>query len=332
VVDRDGRELVFVARLDQPPRPVDLLEPQALWVRLAGLALVVGLVSLALARYLSRPVAALRAATRRLGFGDLTARVGHPVARRRDEIGALARDFDAMADRVEGLVGSQRRLLRDVSHELRSPLARLRVALEIARREAKPPAAEALDRIEREAGRLDELVGKILLLESLQAGALTDPQEIWDLAGLTREVCDDAAFEARPKRCEIVLESPQSLSFVGSAELMRSALDNIIRNAVRHAPAGSAVEIELRRDGDTVCVAVRDRGSGVPDEQLDLLFEPFARVGEARDRESGGSGLGLAIARRAIELHRGTVSARNREDGGLEVAATVPVGRSADRS
>ncbi len=324
LVDRDGRELVIVASLDRPPRPVDLLEPGALWVRLGGLALVVGFVSLALARYLSRPVAALRSATRRLAVGDLSARVGPPVARRSDEIGALARDFDAMADRVEALVGSQRRLLRDVSHELRSPLARLRVALELARRPTRHPADEALDRIEREAGRLDELIGRILLLEKLQAGSLQKPGEQWDLADLVREVCDDASFESKPKECEIVLEAPRSVPFAGSAELVRSGLDNIVRNAVRHAPAGTAVDVRLRAAGATVTIVVRDRGEGVADDQLEALFQPFARVGESRDRESGGSGLGLAIARRAIELHGGEVRARNYEDGGLEVTVDLP--------
>ena len=155
VLDPDGRSFVVVGTLHRPPRPTDLLEPKALWLRLTALALVVGVLSFLLARYLSSPVDALRSATRQLGEGDLSARVGGRVVKRRDEIGELAREFDAMAERLETLVGSQRRLLRDVSHELRSPLARLRVALELARDRAGSAAGEALDRMEREATRID---------------------------------------------------------------------------------------------------------------------------------------------------------------------------------
>jgi two-component system sensor histidine kinase CpxA len=169
--DVNGKPLVLVGALHRPPRPMDLLEPEALWWRLGLLALVVGGFSLLLARYLSAPVGALREATQRLSRGDLSARVGEPVDRRRDEIGGLARDFDGMAGRLEHLVASQRRLLRDVSHELRSPLARLTVALQLARDREGDKAAEALDRIERETGRLDDLIGQLLLLQRLEARA-----------------------------------------------------------------------------------------------------------------------------------------------------------------
>ena len=169
VTDPTGRMLVVVATLYRPPRPLVLLEPEALWWKLLLLALVVGAFSLLLARHLSAPVGALRRATLRLSAGDLTARVGGPVDRRHDEIGQLARDFDAMAGRLENLLGSQRRLLRDVSHELRSPLSRLTVALQLARDRKGVRSEEALDRIERETGRLDDLIGQLLLLQRLEA-------------------------------------------------------------------------------------------------------------------------------------------------------------------
>jgi two-component system sensor histidine kinase CpxA len=319
VTDPDGRLLVVVGTLHRPPRPIDLLEPKALWLRLAALALVVGLVSFALARYLARPVGVLRETTRRLGVGDLTARVGGRVAARHDEIGALARDFDAMAARLESLIGSQRRLLRDVSHELRSPLARLVVALELARDRAGERADEPLDRIEREATRLDELIGKLLLLERLESCGPDSNVLSFDLCDILNEVVDDAAFEAVAANREVLLDDCASCPLRGHPELMRSALDNVLRNAVRHTPEGTAVTATLTVEDGVAEVVVRDRGSGVPEEHLESLFDPFSRVADARERATGGAGLGLAITRRAVELHQGSVIARNHPDGGLEV-------------
>jgi two-component system sensor histidine kinase CpxA len=319
VTDPEGRLLVVVGTLHRPPRPIDLLEPKALWLRLAALALVVGLVSFALARYLARPVGALRETTRRLGVGDLTARVGGRVAARHDEIGALARDFDAMAARLESLIGSQRRLLRDVSHELRSPLARLGVALELARDRAGEGADEPLDRIEREAARLDELIGMLLLLERLESCGPDTEVLSFDLGGLLSEVVDDAAFEAVASNREVLLDECTPCPLRGHPELMRSALDNVLRNAVRHTPEGTAGTAALTVEDGAAEVVVRDRGPGVPEEHLQSLFDPFSRVADARERATGGVGLGLAITRRAVELHEGSVTVRNHPDGGLEV-------------
>jgi len=318
------KTLVVVGTLHRPPRAVDLLEPQALWLRLAVLALVVGALSFWLARYLSAPVGSLRRATQRLSGGDLSARVGGPVDRRSDEIGGLARDFDEMAARLETLLGSQRRLLRDVSHELRSPLARLRVALELARNRAGEGAAEPLDRIDREAARLDELIDRLLLLERLEAGDPETEVVDFDLAALLSEVVDDASFEAAPAGREVRFEASSQCPMRGHPDLIRSALDNVIRNAIRHTSEGSAVEVELQADGNMATVSIRDHGPGVPEEHLGTLFEPFARVADARERATGGAGLGLAITRRAVEIHGGTVSARNHPDGGLEISIRLP--------
>ncbi len=330
VIDPMGRHLVVVSALRRPPKLVDLLEPEALWWRLAVLALIVGVVSFSLARYLSGPVGALRGATQKLRDGDLSARVGRPVDRRRDEIGDLARDFDGMAERLEGLVGSQRRLLRDVSHELRSPLARLTVALQIARDRSGSGATEPLDRIEREAARLDELIGQLLLLERLEARDPDAEAVRFDLAGLLNGVVDDASFEASAAGTEVAFESNRPCHMEGWPDLVRSALDNVIRNAIRHAPDGTSIDVTMCPEGTDSVVTVRDRGPGVPEDHLESLFEPFTRVAEARDRKTGGSGLGLAIARRAIEVHHGSVGARNHTEGGLEVVIRLPVGPDAD--
>jgi two-component system sensor histidine kinase CpxA len=325
VIDPAGQTLVVVGTLHRPPRPIDLLEPQALWWRLGLLALVVGVFSLVLARYLSSPVDVLRRATQSLSSGDLSARVGTPVDRRRDEIGGLARDFDAMAGRLENLVDSQRRLLRDVSHELRSPLARLTVALQLARDREGARAAEALDRIERETGRLDDLIGQLLLLERLEARAPDAEAVDFDICALLNEVVDDAAFEASSGNREVALEANEPCPMRGHPTLVRSALDNVLRNAVRHTAEGTAVRVSIDCAGEDVEITVRDHGPGVPDEQLDTLFEPFTRVSDSRDRSTGGAGLGLAIARRAIEVHGGTVSARNHPKRGLIVTIHLPM-------
>ncbi len=325
VTDPEGRMLVIVGTLHRPPRPTDLLEPKALWWRLLLLALVVGALSLWLARYLSAPMGALRRATLRLSAGDLAARVGNPVDRRRDEIGQLARDFDAMADRLENLVGSQRRLLRDVSHELRSPLARLTVALQLARDREGVRAAEALDRIERETGRLDDLIGQLLLLERLEARAPDTEKVDFDLTDLLNEVVDDASFEASATQRGVEFEADSRCTMRGYPALVRSALDNVLRNAVRHTAEETAVEVSIDCGEGSAEVSIRDHGPGVPEEHLDTLFEPFSRVADARERSTGGAGLGLAIARRAVEVHGGTVIARNHPDGGLEIVITLPL-------
>jgi two-component system sensor histidine kinase CpxA len=324
VTDPAGELLVIVGTLHRPPRPIDLLEPRALWWRLLLLALVVGALSLWLARYLSAPVGALRRATLSLSTGNLSARVGDPVDRRRDEIGQLARDFDAMAGRLENLVGSQRRLLRDVSHELRSPLARLTVALQLARDRQGAQAAEALDRIERETGRLDDLIGRLLLLERLEARAPDTEGVDFDLGKLLNEVVDDASFEASATQRWVEFDSVSRCAMRGYPALVRSAIDNILRNAVRHTAEETAVEVSIDCGEAGAEIRIRDHGPGVPEEHLETLFEPFSRVADARERSTGGAGLGLAIARRAVEVHDGIVAARNHPDGGLEVVITFP--------
>jgi len=324
VVDPDGRSLAVVAAHQSPPRLVHLLDPKALAWRLGVLFLVVGGLSFWLARYLSSPVAPLRRATRALSGGYLTTRVEGKVSGRRDEIGELARDFDAMAERIEKLVDSQHRLLRDVSHELRSPLARLVVALELARSRAGEAAAGPLDRIELEAARLDGLIGRLLLLERLETGSDGSAPLVVDLGPLLEGVVADAEFEAAAGDREVRLEDGETGLVRGRPELLCSVFDNVVRNAVHHTPTGTAVEVDCRAADDGFEVTVRDHGPGVADVELERIFEPFYRVEEARDRASGGVGLGLAIAARAVKAHRGEISAANHPDGGLVVTVRLP--------
>jgi two-component system sensor histidine kinase CpxA len=306
-----------------------LARPRVIALPLVVAALVSGLVCLVLARYLTAPLARLRRATESYASGDLSARVAPSLGARRDEVAELARAFDRMAEQLQALMGAQRQLLSDVSHELRSPLARLQVALGLARQRAEGRASGELDRIERESERLNELIGQVLSLARLESGVTAPAREPVDLAELLERVAADADFEARAanRRVEISQSTPAMVE--GDARLLRSALENIARNAVRYTAEGTAVTLSLARDPQQArwLVTIRDHGPGVPDDMLPRLFEPFVRVGDARDRATGGYGLGLAIARKAIHLHGGGVSASNEPSGGLRIVVALPATR-----
>ena len=291
--------------------------------------LVGGLFCYWLARYLSTPIVQLRGATHELSAGNLAARVDEKLLKRRDELGNLGRDFNVMAGRIESLMEAQRRLLGDISHELRSPLARQGVALGLARRNAGPQATAALDRIEREAGRLNEMIGQLLALSRIESGTDRLANEEIDLAALIREVADDADFEARGRGRTVRIVSSEPLRISGVFELVRSAIENVLRNAVRYTETGTQVDIALNsevfnRDGFAV-ISVRDHGKGVPEESIKEIFRPFYRVEDDRDRKTGGTGLGLSIAARAVRLHQGTIKAANAVDGGLIVEIKLPI-------
>jgi two-component system, OmpR family, sensor histidine kinase CpxA len=287
-----------------------------------------------LARYLSTPMEELRGVAQELSEGNLSVRVKGRLLRRRDEIGHLVRDFNLMAERIESLVEAQRRLLGDISHELRSPLARQGVALGLARRKAGPDAGGALDRIERESERLNEMIGQLLTLTRLESGTHGLDNVKIDLGALLHDVADDADFEAhdRNRSVKVVKDEPTSIN--GAPGMIHSAIENVVRNAVRHTAEGSPVEVSLSsesRNGDRVAlISVRDHGKGVPDEAIEEIFRPFYRVEPDRDRKTGGVGLGLSIAARAVRLHHGTIKAFNAADGGLVVEIRLPSGKSAD--
>lgn len=302
------------------------------WLLVRGLAVLVtaGIVCYGLAWYLTRRLGRLRTATRALAQGDLSVRVGESLGGSPDELTDLGRDVDEMAERLETLIASERRLLQDVSHELRSPLARLVVALELLRQRAGVPGAPELERIELEAARIDELIGRVLTLLRLEtATAAAEPASTVDLAGLVSDVAADAEFEAAAANRRVVVSTDPCV-VTGDESMLRSAIENVIRNAIRYTSEDSAVEVTLRRmsgaDGNSgvAVVSIRDHGPGVPDDALENLFRPFYRVDDGRARQSGGAGLGLAIADRAVRLHGGTVTAANAPDGGLIVAIRLP--------
>jgi signal transduction histidine kinase len=321
VTSASGAQYVLVAEL-----PMVMRSPP-LWDHLLHLLAIIavsGLFCYWLARYLTAPVTKLRAATQELARGNLSARVAPAFGNRRDELAALARDFDQMAEQIESLVNGQRRLLGDISHELRSPLARLNVALELARQRAGDDAATALQRIEREAETLNEMIGQLLALTRLENHTEAVEKTLFDLVPLVREIVDDADYEARNRNRSVRLEAPERCNILGSEQLLRRAVENVVRNAVQYTADGTEVQVKLAC-GDQAVVTVRDHGPGVPAESLNKLFRPFYRVDEARDRNSGGTGLGLAIAERAVRLHGGTVEAANASTGGLAVTIVLPV-------
>jgi two-component system sensor histidine kinase CpxA len=321
IVTPKGNKYFYVANI---PRPALQFSWEPLALRLLIVLLVGGLFCYALAKYLTTPLLKLRLATNELAEGKLGARVTKNLANRRDEIGQLGRDFNGMAERLEALVLAQQRLLGDISHELRSPLARLGVALGLARQRSGAEIKGQLDRIERESDNLNEMISQLLTLTRLESGTDGRKKTEVDLAALVREVAADADFEARSTNRTVQVTKVDKCSITGVEELLRSAVENVVRNAVKYTPEGTAVEISLHKQNGSAdnfaVISVRDRGRGVPEDALERIFRPFYRTEDARDRQSGGgTGLGLAITERAVRLHGGSVKAVNAPDGGLAV-------------
>lgn len=290
-----------------------------------GFALLVsGGICYLLTRYLTAPVLRLRAAARLLAEGELTARATN-MKPRHDEIGELVRDFNVMAGRIEELVTSQRQLISDISHELRSPLARVNATLGLARQRLGQNVL--FDRMERDTERLNEMIGRLLTLARLDMTTMSPEMRRTDLKALVSDIVADAQLEARERDCRVDLVGTDSCDAQANPELLRSAVENVIRNAIRYTAPGTAVDVRLecghRDNGDVAVIRVSDRGPGVPATELSNIFCPFYRIADARDRESGGVGLGLAIAERVARAHGGSVHAENRDGGGLEVVLNV---------
>ena len=272
-------------------------------------------------RYLTRPLAKLGAAAAHIAEGHLSTRTDPSLRNRRDEIADLARNFDRMAEKIEALVTGQRRLLGDVSHELRSPLSRLMVALSLVKQGPAEEAAESLDRIGLEARRLDTLIGQLLALTRIDSGVDRGSPAPFDLTNLLQEIASDGHFEARARNCSVMIRRADACTLSGFEELLRSAVENVVRNAIRHTAEGTAVEVSLETGNSQAILRVRDYGLGVPDSMLSEIFLPFRRVANGT---SEGAGLGLAIAERAVNVHGGTIRAMNAPKGGLVVEMELP--------
>lgn len=280
------------------------------------------LFSLFLAWNLTRPMRQLRAGFARVSKGDLSVRLFPKMRRRHDEFSVVAQDFDAMVERLSVLVHAREELLHDVSHELRSPLARLQLATGLAR-QTPESVNSSLDRIDEEARRLDKMIGELLTLSRAEHQSLPDEQ-YFDLLGLLNAVTNDARYEAQIPGVEVLLNADEQQDYTvkGDANLIRSAVENVVRNALRFSLHGQQVLIHLHQEHSWLVISVRDHGPGVEADKLSSIFDPFVRVNSPLSGK--GYGLGLSIVRKVVIAHQGEVSAVNARDGGLELTIRLP--------
>ena len=318
--DMDGRLVIVEGNgpyrlliLAPPPFNVSSFVPYYVLI-LAAVALLCWLIALTIVR----PVRQLAGAVDRFGSGDLATRISEP---RGDEVGDLARAFNRMAERIETLMTAERRLLQDISHELRSPLARLHLATELAR--TAPDRDQAFARIQKEIDRLTTLVETLIEMTRAEGDPATRKSQPVALAALVDDVVQSCDLEAQARRCRIVVNGDRGGTVAGDPELLRRAVENIVRNAIRYAPDGSDIDVRVDSHNASTEISVRDGGPGVPEDALPRLAQPFFRADDSRDASTGGVGLGLAIAQRAIHLHHGTLAAENAHPG-LRVTLTVP--------
>jgi two-component system sensor histidine kinase CpxA len=293
-----------------------------------GLLFVVTILCFWLAYHIATPIHGIQSAARRVAQGDLSARVPHAVSLRRDELAALAMDFDSMVDRIEMLIRTQKNLLTSVSHELRSPLARLNVSLAVMRKHMPEEVIDIAERMERDVARIDTLIGQLLTLSRLEAGLPLGERENVNFTLLVQEVVADGNFEAKSLGKAVSLESSSPVVLQTADSLaLRRACENIVRNAIHFTRPGTEVKVALGIDNGAssrqVFLTVRDQGPGVPKDALQNIFRPFFRINGA-ERQSEGNGLGLAIALEAIRLHDGSITASNLNPQGLEISVRLP--------
>ncbi|MGD0913969.1 MAG: ATP-binding protein [Terracidiphilus sp.] len=334
VVSASRKQYVFLLSRKHVPRRQSLSQDllHFSFPQLPVAIVVGGLTTFVLVLLFTRPVIRLRRAAGELAKGKLNARVAWPKSQATifagDEIDALMHDFNHMAERLESLVDAQKLLLRDVSHELRSPLARLSVALELAREDADPTRAAHLDRIERETERLNLLIGQLLSLSSMEALEKVENFEPLSMNELIDRMIPDSEYEAQQRHCSLAFHADAECRVAGNEELLYRAIENVVRNAIRYTESGTEVEIRLKmgmvHGQKQAEIEVSDRGPGIPESQLSAIFRPFYRVDYARSPDTGGFGVGLAIAERAVRLHHGELNAMNRKSGGATIRITLP--------
>lgn len=318
-----GPPYIYASELLAGPRAAFGMAPGIVLLR-AGVALLVsGFVCYLLTLYLTTPILRLRSVAQRITAGQLSVRAEPRMESRHDELGYLVRDFNRMAEKSEHLISSQRQLLYDVSHELRSPLARMNVAIDLLRgRVGEDPA---LNRIEIDLQCLNDLIGRLLTVAKLEASASLPVRVQVDLSELVSSVASDAAFEAHERGSRVEIVEAAELMLLGDPNLLRSAIENVLHNAVRFTPPETAVEVSLQPIGATeAIITVRDHGPGVPQDDLPNIFKPFYRAAASPSYDSAGSGLGLSITERIVLLHGGRIRATNDRNGGLRVEIILP--------
>ena len=310
-----------------PPATLLAPGPQGTALRLVAAAAISALISYFLARSLATPLEELRKASRKIAAGDLATRVSKTMPSRQDEIGQLAKDFDIMTSRLQAMQQANQRLMQDVSHELRSPLARLSVALEIARKKGVGEIGAEIDRITLESERLGTLVNDVLGLLRESSETIPRFDEDLDLSVLLSDLVEVVNYEVPEGKPGISWQATEPCEFHGDRELLWRAMENLLRNALRYTDPDRGVLLDLivSKRKSSVRLEVRDFGSGVPEGELEKIFEPFYRVQESRDRGSGGHGLGLSIAANAVHMHGGSIEASNTPGGGLIVSISLPL-------
>ncbi len=329
IAEPSGKIYTFVLPIPELPvlRQIDIFISKDIGkvgiIYLVSVLIVAGIFCYWLARNITNPIDSLRLAATGIANEHLGVRVNESVLKRRDELAQLGRDFNRMAERIDALVTAQRRLLADVSHQLRSPLTRLNLALGLARDQVSFATIEHLDRIEHETDRLNKLIGQLLTLARVESGVDLEQEKIFDLGVLVQEVASDGEYEAKSRNCGVKFTSSSDCPVEGAFEMLRGAVENVVRNAIRYTAAGTNVEISIHHvdagSDSKAVIEVRDHGCGIPENELTHLFIPFHRGSNEHSNNSDGAGLGLAIAERAFRLHGGKVTATNASDGGLIV-------------
>jgi two-component system sensor histidine kinase CpxA len=319
----NGAQYIYVTESPVGPRAAVEANLGAVAVRCLLALLVPGLICYLLTRYLTAPILRLREASQQLAAGNLSTRADTRMSSRHDELGLLVNDFNCMAERLEGLVNGQRQLIYDISHELRSPLTRLNVALDIERE--RKGGDQALDQMQQDLERMNQMIERLLTLAKLDSAAASVPFESINLTELVTDIVHSAGFELRKRSDKITMSSKEIFFVRGNTELLQSAIENVIRNAIRYNSSEEPVQVALERIESAAKITVRDHGPGVPPEDLQRIFEPFYRVATDRDRQTGGTGLGLAITQRAIRMHGGEVHAVNATRQGLAVHILLPL-------
>jgi two-component system OmpR family sensor kinase len=304
-----------------PPKPPEKMHSLGLfWLMLAGL-IAAFIFSFLLAWYFTRPINILRSALSAMASGNLDTRVSHSLKSRNDELSDLGNSFDEMASKIQQLVTTQQQLLHDVSHELRSPLARMQAAIGIAQKQSdKVPVT--LERLEKDAQRMSDLIGELLLLSKMESGVQHQEFQQVSLNILLEEIIDDAHIEAQTKQISINLNLKQEFILEVQPSLLHRAIENIIRNAIKYSSKATEVTVDVHETPSMIEIHIKDQGPGINEFELDQVFKPFYRAGQRRENDSVG--LGLAIAYRAIKSHGGYITASNRVDGGLCVTVYLP--------
>jgi two-component system, OmpR family, sensor histidine kinase CpxA len=323
IASSSGKKYIYAGEI---PTGTPSFTGTAIVVRVCVVLFVSFCICYLLSRYFTAPIVRLREASQLLAAGDLSTRASAEMERRNDELGFLVRDFNAMAARIEELISRQRQLIQDISHELRSPLARLTVALDLGRE--RKGNDSAFDQMEQDIDRMSGMIGRMLIVAKLDTPSAPVEMDRIDLGGLVSRVVRSAEFELRERDHAVNLTMRGRCFVHGSAELLQSAIENVVRNAVRYSTPDTSVDVHLERlekpDSSFILLLVRDYGVGVPESELRNIFRPFYRVANDRDRESGGAGLGLAIADRVVRVHGGTIRARNSTPHGLQVEICLP--------